>query len=288
MKRRSVKIRKLFNGAVSAMSVLAALLGIFFLAWILLVVLQRGFESFNYKFFTDITLNGKDGGVANATLGTFMITAVASLMGVPLGLLGGIFLSEFARHGSRIGDCVRFSANVMMGMPSIIVGLFVYTVLVAPQGHFSGFSGAVALAIIMLPVVQRTTEDMLSLVPNSLREAALALGTPRWKVTLHIVFRAAKTGLITGVLLAIARVSGETAPLLFTALNCYYWPAEPWYNVAHFFTGPTANLTVTINDYAMSPFKGLIRIAWGASLLITFAVLSLNIAARYCFKDKGS
>ena len=167
----------------------------------------------------------------------------------------------------------RFASNLMMGIPSIIVGLFVYTLVVLPMGSFSGMAGAVSLAIIMFPVALRTTEDMLSMVPNELREAALALGAPRWRTTLEIVFRAAKTGLVTGVLLAVARVSGETAPLLFTALNSDYWPTR-------FLNAPTANLTVTITNYALSPYADWNRIAWRAALLITLAVLLMNITAR--------
>ncbi|HBC87993.1 MAG TPA: phosphate ABC transporter permease PtsA [Lentisphaeria bacterium] len=285
MKKRPVFLRKMTDKMVKVVSIMAAFVGIFLLFWILFEVFMRGFSAFSPKFFMDISLDGENGGIANAIVGTVVITFTAVILGVPAGLLGGIFLSEYGRS-SKIGNIIRFSSNVMMGMPSIIIGLFIYSIIVYNMGTFSGFSGAVALAIIMLPVVLRTTEDMLSLVPNSLREAALALGTPRWKVTLNILFRAAKTGLITGVLLATARVSGETAPLLFTALNSYYWPAEPCWQFWQFFSSPTANLTVTINDYAMSPYPGLNSIAWGASLLITFGVLALNISARIFFREE--
>ena len=284
MRKRPILFRKTLDRTVKVVSVLSAFLGIFFLAWILLEVCLRGISSMDLGFFTQISLDGEKGGIANALVGTLLITLSSVALGVPAGLLGGVFLAEYGRS-SRIGNLVRFCANVMMGMPSIIIGLFVYSIVVSLTGTFSGFAGAVSLAIIMLPVVLRTTEDMLSLVPNALREAAMALGTPRWKVTLQIVFRAAKTGLITGVLLATARVSGETAPLLFTSLNSYYWPIEPWWHVWNFFTSPTANLTVTINDYAMSPYKGLNGIAWGASLLITAGVLALNIIARILFRE---
>jgi phosphate transport system permease protein len=259
---------------------LSTIIGIFFLAWILYIVIKMGFKSINLAFFIEPTkpYGIPDGGIANAILGTFMITLSAALIGVPLGLLGGIYLSEFGRS-SKLGDFIRFSSNVMMGIPSIIVGLFVYTLLVYTTKRFSGFAGAVALSIIMFPVVLRTTEDMLSMVPNQLRESALALGTPRWKATLGIIFRAAKTGLITGVLLSIARVSGETAPLLFTALWSDSWPT-------HFFTQPTANLTVTITEYATnSPFEQMHIRAWGAALLITVAVLFLNIICRTFFRE---
>ncbi|MEW6379941.1 MAG: phosphate ABC transporter permease PstA [bacterium] len=275
---RSATPRKLADLGVKIMSSLAALLGIAILAWILYEVIKRGSASLNWSFFTRLpTPPGlRGGGVANAILGTSMITLLATLAGVPTGLLAGVYLAEFGQS-TRLGAAVRFTSNVMMGIPSIIVGLFAYTLLVLPWHHFSGFAGAAALAIIMLPIVARTTEDMLRLVPNALRESALALGSPRWKATLGVVFRAAKTGLITGVLLAIARVSGETAPLLFTALNSPYWPGS--------LNQPTANLTVTIFNYAMSPYPDWQEIAWGASLLIMIAVLALTVVARFALKE---
>jgi len=265
---------------MACLSVLAAIVGVFFLAWILFVVLRTGFSCFNWAFFTQPTKPYMipDGGIANAILGTIFITIGAAVIGIPPGLLGGVYLSEFGRN-SRLGDIIRFSSNVMMGIPSIIVGLFVYTLLVYTTKSFSGFAGSVALAIIMFPVIVRTTEDMLSMVPNQLRESALALGTPRWKATLSIIFRSAKTGLITGILLSLARVSGETAPLLFTTLWSDSWPFS-------FFTQPTANLTVTITEYATnSPFDEMHVKAWGAALLITIAVLCLNIICRILFKE---
>ena len=217
------------------------------------------------------------GGLANAIVGTLVLTVVATLIAVPAGLMAGIYLAEFSGD-SKVGDYSRFSGNVLMGMPSIIVGIFAYTLVVVPQGNFSGYAGALALAILMLPVIARTTEDMLRLVPNTLRESALALGAPRWKVTLVIVFRAAKSGLITGILLAVARVSGETAPLLFTALNSPYWVSS--------LNQPTPNLTVTIFNYAMSPYPDWQQKAWGASLLITFSVLILTISARFLLRER--
>lgn len=275
---RSAIPRKMVDFGVKVISSLAALLGITILAWILYEVIKRGAAALNWSFFIHLPtppgLTG--GGVANAILGTSIITLLATLAGVPTGLLAGIYLAEFGQH-SRIGSLVRFTSNVMMGIPSIIVGLFIYTLLVLPKHHFSGYAGSAALAVIMLPIVARTTEDMLRLVPNALRESALALGAPRWKTTLQVVFRAAKTGLITGVLLAIARVSGETAPLLFTALNSPYWPRS--------LNQPTANLTVTIFNYAMSPYTDWQEIAWGASLLIMSAVLVLTVVARFALKE---
>ncbi len=245
-----------------------------------MVVILKGIFSLSFDFFTKLpTPPGvAGGGLANAIVGTLLITLVAVLMGVPLGILGGIYLSEFGER-SKLAAVIRFASNVLMGTPSIIVGVFVYAIIVYPMGHFSGYAGAVSLAVIMLPVVVRTTEDMLHLVPNTLREAALALGVPRWKVTFQVVFRAAKSGLLTGVLLAIARVSGETAPLLFTALNSPFWVKS--------LSNPTANLTVTIFNYAMSPYKDWQQKAWGASLLIMAGVLLVTIISRLYLKERG-
>jgi len=270
--------RKIVDKTVKMVSGLGAFIGIFFLVWILYIVIQKGASSINWDFFTKLPAppGVTGGGISNAIVGTFLMTLLASLAGIPIGLLAGVYLSEFGRHG-RFGELVRFAANALMGIPSIIIGLFVYALIVLPMRHFSGWAGAAALAIIMIPVVARTTEDMLSLVPNSLREAVLALGAPRWKMTLGVIFRAAKTGLITGALLAIARVSGETAPLLFTSLNNVYWTKS--------LNEPTGNLTVTIFNFAMSPYEDWNRTAWGASLLITFAVLFLTLVARIIFRE---
>lgn len=279
MKPRPPTGRRVANLAVSIWAGASALLGILILFWILYVVLARGLGALNLAFFTQLPtppgIGG--GGLANAIVGTLMLTAAATLLAVPVGLMAGIYLAEFS-DDSKSGDYSRFSANVLMGMPSIIVGVFAYTLVVVPLGNFSGYAGALALAILMLPVITRTTEDMLRLVPNTLRESALALGAPRWKVTLAIVFRAAKGGLITGILLAVARVSGETAPLLFTALNSPYW--------FHSLGEPTPNLTVTIFNYAMSPYPDWQQKAWGASLLITLGVLLITIAARFWLREK--
>lgn len=282
MKRKSVTFRRAKNHMSLVLSIICSLAGILFLGWILYTVIERGASSFSLSFFTQPTkpYGVADGGIANAIKGTFMITLGAAALGVPLGLMGGIYLSEYARH-SKLGNFIRFSANVMMGIPSIIVGLFVYTLIVYTTKRFSGFAGSVALAIIMFPVVIRTTEDMLNMVPNALRESAMALGTPRWKVTLSIVFRAAKTGLVTGVLLSIARVSGETAPLLFTALTSDAWP-----KIAGYFREPTANLTVMMTEYSMNnPFREMEIRAWGAAFVITAAILALNIICRVLFKE---
>jgi len=277
---RAAAGRKVTDRLVMVVSACAALLGILALAWILLVVLQKGAAAINWEFFFHRTLptGAPDGGVGNAILGSALLVALAVVIGVPIGLMVGVYLAEFGRD-TRLGTAVRFSANVMMGIPSIIVGLFVYTLLVMPMHTYSGWAGAVALAILMLPVIARTTEDMLQLVPNTLRESALALGASRRKVTFQIVFRAAKVGLLTGVLLAIARISGETAPLLFTALNSPYWPTT--------LNSSVANLPVTIFNYALSPYEDWVRIAWGASLLITAGVLALNISSRIILR-RGS
>jgi phosphate transport system permease protein len=279
MKLRPPTGRRLTNLAVNIWAGASALAGILILFWILYVVISRGLGALSLAFFTQLpTPPGVlGGGLANAIVGTLALTGLATLVAVPVGLLAGIYLAEFSDE-SKAGDYSRFSANVLMGMPSIIVGVFAYSLVVVPLGHFSGYAGALALAILMLPVITRTTEDMLRLVPNTLRESALALGAPRWKVTLGIVFRAAKGGLITGILLAVARVSGETAPLLFTALNSPYWFSSP--------AEPTPNLTVTIFNYAMSPYADWQQKAWGASLLITLGVLLLTVSARFLLRER--
>ncbi len=279
MTKRSPLPRKIANTVVASLAWLSAFAGIFILGWILYTVIIKGFAAFNLAFFTELPnppgIEG--GGLANAITGTIILTAMAALIGVPLGLLAGIYLSEFGKN-SRFAEWVRFFSNILMGTPSIIIGIFVYTILVVPMGNFSAYAGAVALAIMMLPVVSRTTEDMLQMVPSAVREAALALGTPRWKTTLQIVFRSAKNGLITGVLLAVARISGETAPLLFTALNSPFWISS--------LNEPTPNLTVTIFNYAMSPYEDWQQMAWGASFLISAGVLTITIITRFFLKEK--
>jgi phosphate transport system permease protein len=271
--------RKVLDGIAKAISVLSAGVGIALLVWILSVVMRRGLAALSMDFFIHLPLppGMEGGGVANAILGTTLMTVLATFIGVPSGIMAGVYLSEFG-EGRKFASWVRFFADVLMGVPSIIVGLFVYTLLVLSMGQFSGWAGAVALAIIMFPVVTRTTEDMLGMVSPGLRESALALGAPRWKVTVSVLFRAAKGGLLTGVLLAVARVSGETAPLLFTALNSPFWPSS--------LSQPTANLTVTIFNYAMSPYADWQQMAWGASLLIMGMVLFLTIVSRYLLKEK--
>lgn len=279
LRKRSMALRRGSDLSVKALSFVAAAAGIFILFWILWKVGGEGIGVLNKTFFTELpTPPGVGGGgMANAILGTLYITGLAACIAVPLGMMAGVYVAEFGR-GTRLGAATRFVANVLMGLPSIIVGVFVYTILVVPLGHFSGYAGSVALAIMMLPIVTRTTEEMLALVPHTLREAALALGAPRWRVTLQIVFRAARNGLLTGVLLAIARVSGEAAPLLFTALNSPYWVES--------LSEPTANLTVTIFNFAMSPYEDWQEAAWGASLLITAGVLTLSMLTRAALREK--
>jgi len=279
MKPRRAIRRKITDKIINGFATVSALLGIFVLGWILLEVGTRGIAALNWEFFTALpTPPGvAGGGMANAIVGTLIITALATVMGVPIGIMTGVYLAEVGK-GTRLAAVVRFTINAMMGIPSIIIGLFIYTIVVLPMQHFSGIAGAFALAMIMLPVVAGTTEDMLNLVPNALRESALALGLPRWQVTFAVVFRAAKSGMITGVLLAVARVSGETAPLLFTALNSTYWLSS--------INEPVSNLTVTIFSYAMSPYADWQQAAWGASLLIMISVLLVTVFARSVFKEK--
>jgi phosphate transport system permease protein len=279
----------------NGISMFSAVVGLFFLGWILWVVAKRGAGALNYDFlFHRKGPSGEPGaGMGNAILGTVMMTGLGALMGVPAGMLAGVYMSEYGLK-SRFGAAARFAVNMMMGIPSIIVGLFIYTILVKPFHGFSGYAGAVALAFLILPVVSRTTEDMLRLVPNELRESGLALGLPRWRITLNIVFRSAKAGLITGVLLAVARVSGETAPLLFTALNSDFWPVRfddgliphSLAEVPLKLHEPTASLTVTMFNYAMSPDAEWIQKAWGASLLIMAGVLSTTILARLTVRER--
>jgi phosphate transport system permease protein len=279
MRQKNSFARKATDTAVKLLSVVSATVGIVFLVWILWEVIKRGALVLGPTFFTSLpTPPGvPGGGLANAIVGTLAITLIATALGIPLGVFSGVYLSEFGRI-STMGKAIRFTLNVLIGMPSIIIGLFVYTLLVLTTGHFSGYAGSVALAIIMLPVIARTTEDMLNLVPNALRESALAIGASRWKLTRDILFRSARSGMITGILLAVARVSGETAPLLFTALNSPFMPRS--------IAEPTANLTVTIFNYAMSPFPDWQAMAWGASLLIMAFVLSITILVRVISQEK--
>ena len=272
--------RRAMDVFVRGFSILSTLIGVFFLFWILWVVLKKGHSVLTPSFFTSAPPSPGEGtgGIYYALVGTLKITGLACVMGIPVGLLTGVYLAEYGRQG-WFPSAVRFCINLLMGIPSILVGLFAYAVIVlASPRHYSGYAGAFALAIIMLPTVTRTTEDMLLMVPDTLRESALALGIPRWRMITGILFRAAKKGLLTGVLLSVSRVSGETAPLLFTALNNNYYPK----NLGQ----PTANLTVTIYNYAMSPYENWQRVAWGTSLVIMAFLLGITVLLRTAFKEK--
>ena len=254
------------------LSIAATVFGLIFLALVLGTLLYEGFSALSPALFTQMTPPpGSSGGLLNAIFGSLVMTVIATLIGTPTGMLAGTFLAEYA-HNSRFGEIVRFINDILLSAPSIIVGLFVYELVVVPMGNFSAWAGSVALAIIVIPVVVRTTEDMLNLVPNALREAASALGAPKWKVIVMISYRAAIQGMLTGVMLAIARIAGETAPLLFTALNNQFWSTN--------LNAPMANLPVVIFQFAMSPYADWQVLAWGGALLITIAVLCLNIGAR--------
>jgi phosphate transport system permease protein len=251
--------------------------GMFFLSWILGVLFWQGFTALSPTLFTQMTPPpGETGGLANAVFGSAVIVLVATFISTPIGILAGIYLAEFGRD-KWISKATRFINDILLSAPSIIIGLFVYTIYVAPVGHFSGWAGSFALALIAIPVVVRTTENMLHLVPNTLREAAVALGAPMWKVILMVTLKAVRGGVITGILLAVARMSGETAPLLFTALNNQFWSAD--------MNAPMANLPVVIFQFALSPYEDWKTLAWAGALLITLAVLVINILARSVFRQ---
>lgn len=261
------------------LSMFAMFLGLAALLWILFVLFSNGFAALDITLFTNDTPapGSEGGGIRNAIVGSLMIVGLSVLISTPLGVLAGIYLTEYG-DTSKTAEFTRNVTDIMLSAPSIVLGLFVYAIAVAPVGHFSGYAGSLALSLIAIPVVMRTTENMLRLVPGSLREAAFALGAPRWKVSLMVTLRAAKSGVITGVLLAIARISGETAPLLFTALNNQFFSTN--------MEAPMANLPVVIFQFAMSPYQNWIQLAWGAALLITLTVLLLNILARVFFREK--
>ncbi len=271
--------RKRANKIGLLLSTAAMALGMAFLLWILSVLFLKGFSSIDLDVFTQSTPapGSEGGGLANAIVGSLMIVGSCTLISTPIGVLAGLYLSEYGDR-SKVASITRFVTDIMLSAPSIVIGLFVYAIVVAQVRHFSGWAGTIALALIAIPVVVRTTENMLRLVPGSLREAAYALGTPKWKVAFMITLRAAKSGVITGILLALARVSGETAPLLFTALNNQFFSSN--------MNAPMANLPVVIFQFAMSPYDNWVNLAWAAALLITFAVLGLNILARVVFREK--
>src|SRR2546423_1507555 len=264
--------RRRRNAIMMALSLAATAFGLGWLVLILGVLLYEGFGGLSLKVFTDMTPPpGADGGLLNPILGSLMLTALAVVIGTPLGMLAGTYMAEYGRH-DRLSTVVRFINDILLSAPSIVIGLFVYEVMVAPLGHFSGWAGAVALAVIVVPVVVRTTEDMLRLVPDTLREAAASIGVPRSLMITRIAYRAAKAGMVTGVLLAIARISGETAPLLFTALNNQFGS----FNL----NAPIASLPVVIFQFSLSPYADWQKLAWTGALIITFTVLALSIVAR--------
>jgi len=272
--------RRCLNAFNLAMSVLATAFGFVWLAWIMWTLLSRGLPYLHLATFVENTPPpGEAGGLANALIGTLMLTGLGVVLGAPAGILAGTYLAEFARD-SRLAVCVRFVNDVLLSAPSIIVGVFVYALVVRTSGHFSGWAGATALAIIVFPVVVRTTENMLRLVPDNLREAAAALGVPQWKVVLAIVYRASIGGIMTGIILAVARIAGETAPLLFTALNNQFWSTD--------MNAPIANLPVVIFQFAMSPYEDWQHLAWAGALLITVSILGLNILARTIISSRYS
>jgi phosphate transport system permease protein len=271
--------RKRVNAVLLVVSGLALAFGLFWLVWILgTLFYEGGYALLQATLYYRMTPPpGDDGGLANAIAGSLLMVTVATLIGTPVGVLAGTYLAEYGKK-SALASATRFLNDVLLSAPSIIIGLFVYSIYVARVKHFAGWAGALALAMIVVPVVVRTTDDMLKLVPDSLREAAVALGCPTWKMIVMVSYRAARTGIVTGVLLAVARISGETAPLLFTALNNQFWSLD--------LDRPMSNLPTVIFQFAMSPYQDWHRLAWGGAALITLAVLALNILARALFRRK--
>ncbi|WP_454914866.1 phosphate ABC transporter permease PstA [Xanthobacter sediminis] len=268
----SLAARRAKDNIVKAVSVGFAALALFLLAWILWTLLARGLPALSLSVFTNVTAPpGGNGGLANAIVGSLIQVGIAMVIGAPIGIFAGTFLAENGK-GTKIASAARFVNDILLSAPSILVGLFIYTLLVVPLGGFSGWAGALALAILVIPVVVRTTEDMLNLVPVGLREAAFALGAPQWKVVMFITWRAARAGIVTGLLLSIARAAGETAPLLFTSLGNNSWSLD--------LSAPMASLPVAIYQYAGSPFDDWVALAWAGALLITVGVLVLNVASR--------
>ncbi|MFI4976385.1 MAG: phosphate ABC transporter permease PstA [Caulobacterales bacterium] len=272
--------RQIANGIAMVAATAATVFGLFWLAWILWTTFSQGAAALKPTLFTQMTpAPGDNGGLLNAFAGSLAMIVMAILIGTPIGVLAGTYLAEFARR-TRLGAVIRFINDILLSAPSIVIGLFVYQLAVKPAGHFSGYAGAVALAMILLPVVVRTSDEALQLVPDPMREAGLALGLPRWKITTTVVYRAASTGILTGVLLAVSRISGETAPLLFTALNNQYWSND--------LGAPTANIPVVIFQFAMSPYDSWHALAWAGALVVTIFVLALGIIARAAFRPRNS
>jgi phosphate transport system permease protein len=273
------RVRSIKNMIAMVLSCGATAFGLLWLVWILLTTVVNGFQALNARLFTEMTPPpGSEGGLANAFYGSFLMSGIGLLIGTPIGLMAGIWLAEFARH-TKLGNAVRFINDILLSAPSIVLGLFVYTAVILPlsavtnhQVGFSALAGALALALLVIPVVVRTTDEMLQLQPSTMREAALALGVPQWKLTLQIVLRAAKAGVVTGVLLALARITGETAPLLFTAFGNQFWSSD--------ILKPIASVPVVIFQYAMSPFDDWHSLAWAGALILTMFVLVLSLSSR--------
>lgn len=268
------------NRIALGLSISAMAFGLLWLIWILVTTLTLGVGGLSWSLFTEMTPppGSETGGLANAIYGSAMIVALATFVGAPVGILAGVYLAEYGKY-TKLGAVTRFINDILLSAPSIVIGLFIYALVVARMGKFSGLAGVLALALIVIPVVIRTTENMLNLIPNALREAAFALGTPKYKVILSVTLRSASAGVMTGILLAVARIAGETAPLLFTALSNQFWSAD--------LTGPMANLPVTIFKFAMSPYDDWQRLAWAGVFLITLGVLILNILARVFLRPKN-
>ena len=265
--------RQLKDFVAKGLAVLATLFGLFWLAWILWITVSKGLPALKWSLFTQMTPPpGSDGGLLNAFAGSIIMSGLAILIGTPIGIGAGTYLAEYARH-SKLGAAIRFVNDILLSAPSIVIGLFIYELMVRPMGHFSAWAGAIALAFIVLPVVVRTTDEMLQLVPTNMRESALALGVPQWKVVRQVLYRAALSGILTGVLLALARISGETAPVLFTALNNQYWASS--------LNEPTANVPVVIFQYALSPFEFWHALAWAGAFVVTMLVLVLGLTSRW-------
>jgi len=267
------RARHVKNLVVQTLAVVATVFGLFWLVWIMWTTVTKGLGSFNLALFTQMTPPpGDAGGMLNAFFGSAVLSLLGIAIGAPVGVLAGTFLAEYSRR-SWLGETVRFVNDILLSAPSIVLGLFVYTLVVAQMGHFSALAGGIALAFIVLPVVVRTTDEMLRLVPSQMREAALSLGVPQWKVTVQVLYRASLPGIVTGILLALARISGETAPLLFTALNNQYWTTD--------IMAPMANVPVVIFQYAMSPYDNWHTLAWAGAFVLTMFVLAISLLARW-------
>ncbi len=273
--------RIITNNIVMVLSTLSAVIGIGFLFWILSVLVMNGIDALSWSIFTEegAPPGYEESGLKHALIGQLMIVGVATVVGVPLGILAGTYLSEYGQK-SKLAETIRDISDIMMSAPSIVIGAFVYAIVVAPMGHFSGWAGSVALTIIMLPIILRTTDDMLQLVPSTLREAAFALGAPKYKVIIQVVYRGAKAGILTGILLGVARVAGETAPLLFTSFNDNFLNTD--------MMEPMASLTVTMYNYATSPYEDWQKLGWAAAFILSMFILTLNIIGRlFIMKKKG-